>query len=115
MAAQLLFGAAPLAVAAALREQPATIIWSPTFIASLLGLALFSTALGYWLWFTLLERIPLSRANAFNFLTPFIGFGLGLAFFGERLGLAVVAGLALTALGVVLVEREGKAAAAGEG
>ncbi|HEX8012292.1 MAG TPA: DMT family transporter, partial [Casimicrobiaceae bacterium] len=53
MAAQLLFGAVPLAVAATWREQPAAIVWSPLFVASLLGLALLGTALAYWLWFTL--------------------------------------------------------------
>lgn len=105
VAAQYLFGAVPLAVAAPFREQPSVIVWSPGFIVSLLGLALLGSALVYWLWFTLLERIPLSRANAFTFLTPFIGFALGMAFFGERPGLAAISGLALTAAGIVLVER----------
>lgn len=107
MAAQSLFGAVPLAVGAMLRERPVVILWSPTFMVSLLGLALLSTALGYWLWFTLLGRVPLSRANAYTFLTPFIGYSLGVAFFGERLGLAAVIGLALTAVGIVLVDRGG--------
>lgn len=107
MAAQSLFGAIPLAAAALLREQPSAIAWSPAFMVSLLGLALFGTALGYWLWFTLLGRIPLSRANAFTFLTPFIGFAMGVAFFGERPGLAAIIGLSLAAVGIVLVERGG--------
>lgn len=107
MAAQSLFGAIPLAVAALLREQPSAIAWSPAFMVSLLGLALFGTALGYWLWFTLLGRIPLSRANAFTFLTPFFGFAMGVAFFGERPGLAAIIGLSLAAVGIVLVERGG--------
>jgi drug/metabolite transporter (DMT)-like permease len=105
MAAQSLFGAIPLAAIAMVRERPSTILWSPTFIMSLLGLALLGTALAYWLWFTLLGRIPLSRANAFTFLAPFIGFSLGVAFFGERLGLAAAIGLSFTAAGIVMVER----------
>lgn len=113
MAAQTLLGAVPLAVAAVLREQPSAIVWSLTFIASLLGLALFGTALAYWLWFTLLERVPLSRANAFTFLTPFIGFALGVAFFGERPGVSAFIGLLLAAAGVLLVARGGSVSAGG--
>lgn len=105
VAAQYLFGAIPLMVAALLREQPSTITWSPSFIASFLGLALPGSALVYWLWFTLLERIPLSRANAFTFLTPFLGLAFGVAFFGERPGFAAVIGLFLAAAGIILVER----------
>lgn len=113
MAAQMLLGAVPLSVAAVLGEQPSAIVWSPTFIASLLGLALIGTALGYWLWFTLLERVPLSRANAFTFLTPFIGFALGVAFFGERPGVAAFIGLLLAVTGVLLAAR-GASVSAGE-
>lgn len=105
MAAQLFFGAIPLGVAATLSEQPSAIIWAPTFLASVLGLALPGTALAYWLWFTSLRQIPLSRANAFTFLTPFFGFSLGVAFFGERPGGMAIGGLFLTAMGVALVER----------
>jgi drug/metabolite transporter (DMT)-like permease len=105
MAAQSFFGAIPLAAAAALREQPLAITWSSTFIVSLLGLALLTTALTNWLWFTLLGRVALSRANAFTFLTPFIGFSLGVAFFGEHTRIAAIAGLSLTAAGIGLVER----------
>lgn len=105
MAAQYLFGAVPLGIAALLFERPSAIHWSPAFIASLLGLALVGSALVYWLWFTLLGRIPLSRANAFTLLTPFIGYALGIAFFGERPGLFSPVGLALTVGGIVLVER----------
>lgn len=107
MAAQLLFGAVPLGVAAVLREEPTAILWTPRFIASLLGLALPGTALSYWLWFMSLERIPLGRANAFTFLTPFFGLSLGIAVFGERPGGMAVVGLLLTVVGVALVERAG--------
>lgn len=103
VAAQSLFGAIPLAVASRWTEPLATIDWSPDFVAVLLALALFGTAFVYWLWFRLLERIPLSKANAFTFFTPFIGFGLGVTFFGERLGVAALGGLLLAATGIVMV------------
>ena len=108
MASQALFGAIPLAIAAGLGEQPATLVWSGRFVESLLGLGLLGSALPSWIWFTVLARMPLSRANAFNFLTPLIGFLLGVEFFGERVGLAALLGLALTVGGVVLVERNAR-------
>ncbi len=110
MASQSLLGAIPLAVGALLLEQPSQISWSPTFLFVLLGLALPGTALAYWLWFSLLRRVPLSRANAFTFLTPFIGLTLGVAFFGERPGFAALVGLSVTGIGIVLVERGSPAA-----
>lgn len=106
MAAQTLFGAVPLGVMAMLRERPAAIIWSPTFVASLLALALFGTAAAYWLWFMLLERVPFSRANAFSFLVPFIGFALGAAYFNEPASIPALSGLAMTAIGILLIQHE---------
>jgi len=105
VAAQSLFGALPLAIAALLFERHSTIAWSESFIASLMGLALLGSALVYWLWFSLLESIPLSRANAYTFLTPFIGFTLGIIFFGEHLRLIAIIGLLLSGAGIILVER----------
>ena len=106
MATQALLGAIPLVVAAALTEQPSTISWTPAFAASLLGLGLIGTALAYWLWFMVLGHVTLSHANPFTFLTPFVGYGLGIAFFAEQVAPAAVTGLLLTAVGVVLVNRQ---------
>lgn len=107
MAAQMLFGAVPLTVAAAAHGHFATITWSPAFVGSLVGLALPGTAFAYWLWFMALERIPLSRANAFTFLTPFVGLILGVTFFREHVGAIAISGLLLTVAGLTLVERSG--------
>ncbi|MBI1220932.1 MAG: EamA family transporter [Rhodobacteraceae bacterium] len=104
MAAQTLFGALPLSVAAIALEGRKAIVWSPEFLVSLLALALLGTALAYWLWFTLLRRVPLSRANAFTFLTPVMGFGFGMVFFGEHLGIATLIGLLFAVAGILLVE-----------
>lgn len=104
-AVQLLIGAIPLAAAASWQDQPATINWSLTFVASLLGLAVLSTALARCLWFALLERVPLSRANGFTFLSPLIAITLGVAFYGETVGVLTVLGMALTVFGIFFAER----------
>jgi drug/metabolite transporter (DMT)-like permease len=106
MAAQLLLGAIPLAVMALLVDQPSQIQWSsPVFMLALLGLALPGTAIAYGLWFWILGRVPLGRANAFTFLTPSIALAFGIVFFDESIGTMMIAGLVLATFGVVLVER----------
>ncbi|MGQ4274178.1 DMT family transporter [Terrihabitans sp. B22-R8] len=108
MAAQLLLGALPLAILALLTEQPSEIHLSPGFALTLVLLALPGTALSYWLWFWVLERIPLSYANAFTFLTPVLALLIGVIAFDEQIGPLLVSGLILTCIGVVIVQRNSR-------
>ena len=105
---QLLLGAIPLGVYALLMEDPTAITWSGEFLFSLLGLALFGTALAYWLWCRVLQEVPLTRANVFSFLVPLFGLAMGVAFYNEILTLATVIGAIITVLGVWLVSRGDK-------
>ncbi len=102
---QLLLGAIPLGVYELLMEDPTAITWSGEFLFSLLGLALFGTALAYWLWCRVLQEVPLTRANVFSFLVPLFGLAMGVAFYNEILTLATVIGAIITVLGVWLVSR----------
>lgn len=108
MAAQLLLGALPLAILALLTEQPSEIRLSPGFALTLVLLALPGTALSYWLWFWVLERIPLSYANAFTFLTPVLALLIGVIAFDEQIGPLLILGLVLTGFGVLIVERNSR-------
>lgn len=112
MGLQMLIGSTPLMLIAWATEEPTTIRWSFTFVWVLLALSLLGTALVYWLWFSVLEKVPLNRANAFNFLVPIFGLTMGALFFGEALGWSQVAGIALIILGVGLVTRDGTRSAA---
>tara|TARA_R110000787_G_scaffold200269_2_gene311294 strand:- start:707 stop:1600 length:894 start_codon:yes stop_codon:yes gene_type:complete len=107
MGLQMLIGSVPLALGAWATEDPATIQWSITFVGALLGLGLFGTALVYWLWFSVLEKTPLNRANAFSFLIPIFGLTMGTLFYGETLGWPQLVGIVLTILGVGMVTRRG--------
>ncbi|OQM73469.1 transporter [Pseudaminobacter manganicus] len=107
MSAQLLLGAIPLAVMALALERPFQIHFSSDFGFSLIVLALPGTALAYWLWFWVLDRVPLSQANAFTLLTPVFALLLGIGFFGEQFAPSLAFGLVLTAIGLVIVERYG--------
>nr|WP_244959112.1 DMT family transporter [Novosphingobium marinum] len=102
MGLQLLIGAIPLMIIAVLTEHPRAVVWSPGFIVSLVGLALPGTALAFWLWQTTLRSMPLSKANVFSFLVPFLGITIGALFFAEPLTLMVMIGVVLAGIGVYL-------------
>tara|TARA_R110001606_G_scaffold279791_1_gene428344 strand:- start:703 stop:1554 length:852 start_codon:yes stop_codon:yes gene_type:complete len=111
MGFQMLIGGLPLLVIAGAIEQPQDIIWSSRFLFVLVGLSLPGTALVYWLWFSILEKVPLHRANAFSFLIPIFGLSMGALFYGEALSWSDVGGIVLTLLGIVLVNRTSRASA----
>lgn len=115
MGLQMLIGSIPLVLAAWTMEEPAAVRWSSTFVGALLALSLFGSALVYWLWFSVLEKAPLNRANAFSFLIPIFGLTLGAVFYGETLGWSQLGGIALAILGVSLVTRHGTRPAASDG
>ncbi|MBU1312798.1 MAG: DMT family transporter [Alphaproteobacteria bacterium] len=105
MGFQLLIGAAPLALLSILTEDVSLLTWSPKFLLVLLALAVFGSALAFWLWFESLERVTLSWANAFTFLVPIFGLVVGAAFFGERFEAIQATGILLVLTGIFLVQR----------
>jgi drug/metabolite transporter (DMT)-like permease len=106
MGFQLLLGAAPLALLSALTEDLSSVSLSGEFIVVLVILSIFGTSLAFWLWFTVLQRVALNKANAFTFLVPILGLAIGAALFEERLSLAQAVGVVLVLTGVVLVQRD---------
>jgi len=113
MGLQMLIGSIPLVLIAWGTEEPATVRWSFTFVGILLALSLLGTALVYWLWFSVLQKTPLNRANAFSFLIPIFGLTIGALFFDETLEWPQLGGIVLVILGVGLVSRNGTKSAAG--
>lgn len=101
---QSLIGAIPLSLLSLLTEDLSSVSWSPRFIVVLLALALFGTALGYWLWLRALEKTRLNAANAFTFLVPVFGMAAGLAFFDERIGWLDAFGASCIVVGIAIVQ-----------
>lgn len=104
-AAQLLFGAVPLAALSYATEPWTARILETGFLASLIVLALGGTALTYVLWIRILGRSPLNSANAFLFLVPLLGVVISAVFLNERVGPLTVIGMGLAIGGVVLASR----------
>lgn len=107
MGIQMLIGSVPLGIAAFFIEDQAVVQWTPTFTVSLIGLSLFGSALVYWIWFSVLETVPLNRAIVFSFLVPIFGLAIGAMFFGERLSGVQLTGISLAIAGIVLVNLKG--------
>ena len=100
---QLVLGGGALLATAALLEPGAGIRWAPAFIALLMFVALLGTALTTALWYWLIQRDEVGRLTVALFFVPVVGVGLGVTLFGERLGAAEFAGIALIVTGLAAV------------
>jgi len=100
---QLVLGSVFLWVIALSTENPSEIEWNTHFISSLLGLAILGTALAYWLWFFVLEKVSLSYANSYSFLAPIFGLLLGVLFYNESISLQTGIGIGVILLGIIMV------------
>jgi drug/metabolite transporter (DMT)-like permease len=96
----LLASVALLALPAALMwpaEMPSARAWGAT-----LALALLATALGYILYFRLLERVGATGAMAVTYLIPLFGMVWGSVFLGERVTFPMLVGCAFILAGVAI-------------
>jgi drug/metabolite transporter (DMT)-like permease len=86
-------------------DQPWTLP-TPGLNATLaaLILAVFSTAIAYVLYFRLIDRAGASNAQLVAFLMPILAIILGIAFLGESLNARQIAGSALIALGLIILD-----------
>ena len=75
----------------------------PDVIVSVLSLALLGTAVGYLIYFRLIQSAGPTRASTVTLLIPPFGVFFGSVVLGEPIGPGLVAGLALILVGVALV------------
>jgi drug/metabolite transporter (DMT)-like permease len=72
--------------------------------ASLLSVALLSTALAYLLYFAILIRAGSANLMLVTLLIPPFAIGLGVAFLGEQLGFEAWIGFGIIAIGLVITD-----------
>lgn len=72
--------------------------------AALLGAGLLSTALAFYIWYGLLERIGSNNTSLVTFLIPVSTIVLGYFYLGERLELHQFAGMGLIIVGLALID-----------
>ncbi len=91
-------------------DQPWTLSMPPLpAILAVLGLALFATAFAYILYFRIIELAGATNVSLVTLLVPASAILLGTVFLGEKLGVAEFGGLALIALGLLVLDGRLKA------
>lgn len=63
----------------------------------------FLSACGFLLWNNIMKYHPVGKVSIFNFLIPVFGVMLSGLFLNEKVGLSVIVGLGLVALGIITV------------
>jgi drug/metabolite transporter (DMT)-like permease len=102
---QLVVSAPMFGVAALIGGEHITHMPSALAIGSLAYQTIWVVSVTFVLWFALIVRYSANRLSAFTFLTPLFGVAAGHFVLNEPLTPAFVAAAALTALGLVLVNR----------
>jgi drug/metabolite transporter (DMT)-like permease len=99
-AGSLLCGAAILLPVSFVTERPWTLMPSTTSVLALLGLAIFSTAIAFVIYFRLIQTLGSVGTTAQAYLRVPIGVALGVLLLGEKLSPTAWIGLACVVIGV---------------
>ncbi len=102
----MLGGAAAMhAASLGLGESPAAVQWTQDGVLALAYLVVASSALGYLLYFDLLNRLGPIEINLVSYAAPVVAAGTGLVLLGERPSLFTGVGFLLILIGFVLLKR----------
>ncbi|MBI4937859.1 MAG: EamA family transporter [Nitrosomonadales bacterium] len=106
---QMLIGAVPLVLlAVAVPERPTD--WSAAYIGILAFMSVISTAFCWWLWITLLDRVPAWEASLSVLGTPVVAIVSARLLMGEDFSFGEVMGMLLIGAGLALLSLIGWAA-----
>ena len=106
---QMILGAIPLILLALIVPEPAT-EWSVSYMCILAFMSIASTALCWWLWVYILDRVPAWEASLSILGTPVIAILSSRLTFGEEFKTLEVAGILLIGGGLALLSLFGWAA-----
>jgi drug/metabolite transporter (DMT)-like permease len=111
-AGSMICGAALLVPLSLVVDHPWTLEPSMSSILALIGLALFSTALAFVIYFKLIQTLGSVGATAQAYLRVPIGVALGVVFLGESLSSTVLVGLICVIVGIAAMTIPSRKAAA---
>jgi drug/metabolite transporter (DMT)-like permease len=106
---QMMIGAVPLVVLAMVVPEHAT-NWTATYIGILAFMSVISTAMCWWLWITLLDRVPAWEASLSVLGTPVVAIVSSRLIMGEEFKLSEAAGILLIGTGLAILSLIGWAA-----
>ena len=99
---QMILGAIPLVLLALIiPERPTD--WSVSYIGILIFMSVISTAMCWWLWITILDRVPAWEASLSVLGTPVVALISAHVMLGEEFKLGEVAGIILIGGGLALL------------
>ena len=99
---QMVVGAVPLVVLSLFVAEPAT-QWTPHYVGILGFMSVASTAMCWWLWIYILDRVPAWEASLSVLGTPVVAILSSRLTFGEEFKVTEVAGIVLIGSGLVLL------------
>src|SRR5574343_715115 len=99
---QMILGAVPLVFLALAVPEPAT-NWTPAYAGILLFMSVASTAMCWWLWIYILDRVPAWEASLSVLGTPVVAILSSRLTFGEEFKVTEVAGIVLIGSGLALL------------
>lgn len=105
----MFYGATALYLTALLLGHPITVEWRPSYLVSLLYLAVFGSVLAFWAYVTLIGRIGPDRAAYSSLLFPVVALLISTFVEGFQWSLLALGGLVLVLFGNWLVMRRGAA------
>ncbi len=106
---QMMLGAIPLVLLALFIPERAT-NWSVSYIEILVYMSVISTALCWWLWIIILDRVPAWEASLSVLGTPVVAIISSRLMLGEEFKLGEMAGILLIGGGLALLSLIGWAA-----
>lgn len=99
---QMLLGAVPLALVAGVIPEHAT-NWAGAYIGILAFMSLVTTALCWWLWIVILDRVPAWEASLSVLGVPVVAIASSRWMMGEEFRGAELAGIVLIACGLAVL------------
>lgn len=101
---QMVFGLGPLLVLACWQEgDPRALHWTAAAVVCLLYLALVGSALAFFLYYWLMERVPVTKLQTIALVTPPLAVVLGWLAGGEELSVWALLGGGFILLGMGLI------------
>lgn len=97
-----LIGSVPLGLIAAVADEP-PVNWAPEFVVILLVLSVVSTAFCWWLWTSILDRVPAWEASLLVLGTPVIAILCSRVLLNEAFSAYEIAGILLIGSGLLLL------------
>jgi drug/metabolite transporter (DMT)-like permease len=102
---QLTIGGAFMTALGSRVESWADVRWTPTFAGTLLFISLFVIAIGWLVFYKLMDGGEASKIASFTFLIPLVAILTGTLFLHEPFSVSLLAGLVLILLSIYLVNR----------